>query len=277
MTESRRIAIHGAAGRMGRQLLSVIAEQDDCVLAGALEHAGSSSLGVDASVLEPQLPAGVAVTDRADVAFDDCQVIVDFSIAESTLALLDIAITKQLPLVIGTTGLDESGRARVVQCAQHIPIVFAPNYSAGVTLLLDLLKRTASALGQDYDVEVIEAHHRNKVDAPSGTALAMGQAVADGLGLDLAQCAVYGREGHTGVRPRDIIGFETIRGGDIIGDHTVLFAGGGERIEITHKASDRLLFSRGAIRAAKWLVDQPPGLYDMTHVIGIHSPDNGAS
>lgn len=254
---------------MGRQLLSVIAERDDTILSGALEHPQSPSLGIDASVLEPQLPAGVSVTDNAELALNDCEVIVDFSLADSTLALLDIAMKKNLPVVIGTTGLDEAGREMVAQCAQSIPIVFAPNYSAGVTLLLDLLKRTAAALGDDYDVEVIEAHHRNKVDAPSGTALAMGEAVAGALGRNLSECAVFGREGQTGVRSRHEIGFETIRGGDIIGDHTVLFAGGGERIEITHKASDRLLFSRGAIRAATWVASQPPGLYDMTHVIGI--------
>jgi 4-hydroxy-tetrahydrodipicolinate reductase len=196
-------------------------------------------------------------------------VAIDFTRPEGTLALIDACVGAGKALVIGTTGFDEAGKARIAEAAEVVPVVFAANYSVGVTLCLNLLDMAARALGDDYDVEVIEAHHRYKVDAPSGTALAMGEVLAEALGRDLKECAVYGRQGHTGERDRKTIGFETIRGGDIVGDHTVLFAGLGERVEITHKASSRMTFARGAVRAAEWTLQRPAGLYDMRDVLGL--------
>ena len=268
-----RIAIHGAAGRMGRQLLAAASERSDLTIGAAIELAGTPSIGLEVGVLsaEVQNDSGgrVTVVDDVTAVLDDFDVLIDFTRPDSSQLMLSRMVAAGKPMVIGTTGFSEAQKLQIVQAAESIPVLFAPNFSVGVTLALNILATTAAALGDEYDVEIIEAHHRNKIDAPSGTALAMGESVAQALGRDLSTCAIYGREGNTGVRERNTIGFETIRGGDIIGEHTVLFAGMGERIEITHKATDRMTFARGAIRAAHWLFGKSSDLYDMTDVIGL--------
>ena len=263
-----QIAVNGAAGRMGRQLLLAIAERQEASLAAAIDAPGSEAIGLDTSMLCGGEKHGVTVTDSVAV-LSDVDVIIDFTAPVVTLKLLEQLEGADTAVVIGTTGFDDEQLRLLKNAATTRPIVFAPNYSIGVTVSLALLRQAAKALGDDYDVEVLEAHHRHKVDAPSGTALAMGSAVADALDRDLKSCAVYGREGITGARDKQTIGFATVRAGDIIGEHTVLFAGNGERLEITHKATDRMTFSRGAVQAALWLKTQPPGLYDMTHVLGL--------
>ncbi len=263
------IAIHGAAGRMGRQLLHAVAENPQSTITEAFEATGNPCLGQDTSLLSGGDVTGALVTDSINPAEQAFDVVVDFTAPKATLALLDSLGDSKKAVVIGTTGLNDDQLAALKQHATRRSIVFASNYSVGVTLSLKLLADAAKALGDDYDVEITEAHHRHKVDAPSGTALSMGQAVADALGRDLKTDAIYGREGITGARETKTIGFTTVRAGDIIGDHTVLFAGNGERLEITHKSVDRMTFARGAIRAACWAKDQPPGLYDMTHVLGL--------
>lgn len=268
------IAIHGAAGRMGRQLLQAVAENPQCTLTDAFEARGSTCLGHDTSLLSGGDVTGTQVTDAIKPSTQAFDVVVDFTVPQATLNLLDALGDSKKGAVVGTTGLNDEQLAALKQHATRCPIVFASNYSVGVTLSLQLLADAAKALGDDYDVEITEAHHRHKIDAPSGTALSMGQAVADALGRDLKTDAVYGREGITGARDPKTIGFTTVRAGDIIGDHTVLFAGNGERLEITHRAVDRMTFARGAIRAAHWLKGQPPGLYDMTHVLGLNRPRN---
>lgn len=272
------VAVYGAAGRMGRQLLSAVAERTDVTLGAAIERAGTDVIGVSASLLCPDLDSesaeNVKLADSVDSVLDDFSVLVDFTRPQSTIEVLTRLTQSNRAMVIGTTGFDDGQKQIIAEAAKKIPILQAANFSVGVTVSLSLLTAAAAALGDDYDVEIIEAHHRHKVDAPSGTALAMGEAVAGALNRDLAKCAVYGREGHTGERETQTIGFETIRGGDIIGEHTVMFAGMGERIEIVHKATDRMTFARGAIRAARWLVAQPAGLYDMTDVIGLSSKHN---
>jgi len=264
-----RIAINGAAGRMGRQLLNAVAERDDTRVTAAIDAPGASSIGVDSSVLSGGQVTGVAVNDSVDAVMTDFDTIIDFSAPAASLSLLEKLKGTDKRIVIGTTGFDEAQLKALHAASKEIPIVFAANYSIGVTVALSLLKQAAQALGEDYDVEVTEAHHHHKVDAPSGTALVMGQAVAEGHDWDFSKCAVYAREGITGAREKNTIGFSTIRAGDIIGEHTVLFAGNGERLEITHKANDRMTFARGAVRAAKWVSSQQAGLYDMTNVLGI--------
>jgi 4-hydroxy-tetrahydrodipicolinate reductase len=258
---------------MGRQLLVAIAEREEASLIAAVDAPGQACIGLDTSVLSGGELSGVQVADDA-AALLASHVVIDFTAPAVSLALLDrlaagSAENHSTCVVIGTTGFTADQLAQLREQAAARPIVFAPNYSVGVTVTLALLQQAARAFGDDYDVEIIEAHHRHKVDAPSGTAIRMGEVVAEALDRDLAACAVYGREGITGERQRHTIGFETIRAGDIIGEHTVLFAGNGERIEITHKATDRMTFARGAVRAALWLATQGPGLYDMTHVLGL--------
>ncbi len=266
---STAIAVHGAAGRMGRQLLVAVAENASAKLTEAFESSGNPCVGQDASLLFGGDTVGVPVVDQVTTKESQFDVVVDFTAPVATLALLDALQDSSKAIVIGTTGFDDAGLAALKSHAIKRPIVFASNYSVGVTLSLQLLADAAKALGDDYDVEITEAHHRHKVDAPSGTALSMGQAVADALGRNLKTDALYGREGITGARDSKTIGFTTVRAGDIIGDHTVLFAGNGERLEITHRAVDRMTFARGAIRAACWLKGQAPGLYDMRHVLGL--------
>lgn len=259
---------------MGRQLLGAIAERNDARLVAASDAPGQACIGVDSSVLSGASESGVKVTDQITAVIDASQVIIDFTAPSVSLALLDAVAGSGTAVVIGTTGFTSEQITVLESHAENTPIVFAPNYSVGVTVTLDLLAKAAAAFGDEYDVEVIEAHHRHKVDAPSGTAMKMGEVLAEALGRDLDSCAIYGRQGITGARETKTIGFETIRAGDIIGDHTVLFAGHGERIEITHKAVDRMTFARGAVRAALWLAEQPVGLYDMTHVLGLQPDAN---
>lgn len=261
------IAVAGAAGRMGRELLSAIFERDDVKLGGATEHPSSDAIGTDAGLLAGTTKTGVElVADVSSVpgAFDT---IVDFTRPENTAELLRYAADTGKSMIIGTTGLSAEGLDLMRETARRTAIVYATNYSVGVTLSLELLASAARALGDDFDIEVVEAHHHNKVDAPSGTALSMGKAVAEASGVDLDTHGVFSREGITGARKKRSIGFSTIRGGDIVGEHTVMFCGQGERLEITHKATDRMIFARGAIRAAVWVSRQKPGLYDMSDVL----------
>ena len=264
-----RIAITGAAGRMGRTLIEACQQADGLSLTVALERPDSSLRDADAGELAGIGRNAVRVGRDLATAVQDFDVLIDFTRPEATLANLEVCRENGRRMVIGTTGFSEVQRARIAAAARDIAIVFAPNMSVGVNLCLKLIDITARVLGDEVDVEVIEAHHRHKVDAPSGTALRMGEVVAAALGRDLATCAVYGREGHTGERVPGTIGFETIRAGDIVGDHTVLFAGAGERIEITHKASSRMTFARGAVRAAGWLMAHERGLFDMQDVLGL--------
>jgi 4-hydroxy-tetrahydrodipicolinate reductase len=265
---SLSIAIAGVSGRMGRALLEAVAADDSCVLGAALDRPASPLLGKDAGGVYGAV-SGVAVSDQVPAALTVSQVLIDFTRPEATFGYLESCAAAGVPLVIGTTGFDEDGKARIRDAARTIPVVFAPNMSVGVNLLMKLAELAAQVLQDGYDIEIIEAHHRHKVDAPSGTALGLGQAVARALDRDLARFAVYGREGVTGERDPRTIGFATVRGGDIVGDHTLMFAGIGERVELTHKASSRATFAQGALRAAKWLQGREPGLYDMRDVLGL--------
>jgi 4-hydroxy-tetrahydrodipicolinate reductase len=259
------IAIAGVSGRMGGALLEAVAADAHCALAAALDRPGSPLLGHDAG-----MAYGAASGIQISVALaTQAHALIDFTRPEATFAYLDACVATRTPLVIGTTGFDEAGKARIAAAAKQIAIVFAPNMSVGVNLLMKLAELAASVLDDGYDIEIIEAHHRHKIDAPSGTALGLGQAVARATGRDLGACAVYGREGVTGERDAKTIGFATVRGGDIVGDHTLLFAGIGERVELTHKASSRATFAQGALRAAKWLQGCAPGLYDMRDVLNL--------
>ena len=264
-----RIAINGAAGRMGRQLIAACTETEGLTLGVALEHTNSDFLGMDAGTVAGIGRQGVSISSDIEAVIDQFDVLIDFTRPHVTLALLPVCQKNGKKLIIGTTGFDEEGKAALAQAAKDMALVFAPNMSVGVNLCFKLLDMAAKAIGDDVDIEIIEAHHRRKVDAPSGTALGMGEVVAKALNRDLAECAVYGREGITGERDRQTIGFETIRGGDIIGEHTVMFISEGERVEITHKASSRMNFAYGAMRAAKWLADKKQGLFDMQDVLGL--------
>jgi len=266
-----RVAVTGAAGRMGKTLIEAVDAADGVTLGAAIVLPDSSLIGADAGELAGVGKKGVAISGRLDAVLDDFDVLIDFTSPESTLDNLNVCQASGKSMVIGTTGLNDEQKALLAAGAESISIVFAPNMSVGVNVCFKLLELAAKALGDDggYDIEVIEAHHRHKVDAPSGTALRMGEVVADALGRDLKTCAVYGREGQTGARPEKEIGFETIRAGDVVGDHTVLFATEGERIEITHKASSRMTFAKGAVRAAAWLSDRETGFYDMQDVLAL--------
>lgn len=268
MTTPLRIAIAGANGRMGRVLVAAVQAHGACVLSGALEHSGSAALGLDAGFSQG-LETGVPVSADVAAVLAQTDVLIDFSRTESTLQHLAACADAGVKMVIGTTGFDAAGKDAIARAAGRTAIVFAPNYSVGVNLTFALLDTAARVLNEGYDVEIIEAHHRHKIDAPSGTALRMGEVVAQALGRDLQQCAVYGREGQTGARDPNTIGFATVRGGDVVGDHTVLFAADGERVEITHKASSRLTFANGAVRAAVWLQTRSTGLFDMQDVLGL--------
>lgn len=264
-----RIAIAGAAGRMGRALIEAVGQAEGAEVTAAFEAPGHELLGSDAGVLAGHAALGVALSADVAASADDFDVLIDFTRPEPTAQHVAVCAERGRALVIGTTGLDEAQKAAIAEAARRVPIVFAPNMSIGVNLCLKLLDLAARVLGDSVDIEIIEAHHRHKVDAPSGTALRMGEVVAEALGRKLSECAVYGREGHTGERDRRTIGFETIRAGDIVGEHTVMFAGTGERVEITHKAFSRMTFASGAVRAALWLAGRPAGLYDMQDVLGL--------
>jgi 4-hydroxy-tetrahydrodipicolinate reductase len=265
------VAIVGAAGRMGRMLVSAAGELDNINCTVAIEHPAHDALGSDAGTLAGVEPLGVAIEADLAGAVDRFDTMVVFSLPEPTIELLDICVTNGKAAVIGTTGFTPEQRAHIGACAASIPVVFAPNMSVGVNVMFKLIEIAASVLGDSADVEVIEAHHRHKVDAPSGTAVKMGEILAEALGRDLATDAVYGRHGAVGPRERKTIGFETIRGGDIVGDHTVLFAGEGERIELVHRSHTRANFAHGALRAAAWLQGRAPGLYDMGDVLGLNA------
>ncbi len=264
-----RIAITGVSGRMGRSLIEACHGSEGMRLSAAIDRPGGAAIGSDAGELAGIGRLGVPVVDDLAEVLDRFDVLVDFTRPEATLGYLELCRTAGRSVVIGTTGFDEPGRRRIAACARDIPVVFAPNMSVGVNLCLRLLDMAARVLGEEADIEIIEAHHRHKVDAPSGTALRMGEVVAAALGRDLGECAVYGRQGVTGERLRQTIGFSTVRGGSIVGDHTVLFASTGERIEITHRAESRATFAHGALRAALWLSNRQSGLFDMQDVLGL--------
>ncbi len=261
------IAIAGSTGRMGRALLEAVSQAPDMRLHAALERAGSPMVGRDAG--EFCGAAGVKVGDDPAAALKGCGALIDFTRPEATIEHLGICRELGVNIVIGTTGFTPAQKQAIADAGRDIGVVFAPNMSVGVNLSLKLLDIAARVLNEGYDIEIVEAHHRHKVDAPSGTALRMGEVVAAALGRDLAECAVYGREGVTGERSPSTIGFATVRGGDIVGDHTVLFAGIGERVEITHKASSRATFALGALRAARFLAQRGKGCYDMQDVLGL--------
>jgi 4-hydroxy-tetrahydrodipicolinate reductase len=262
------IAVAGASGRMGKMLVEAIGKAPDMKLSGALDVAGSPALGQDAAAFLGQ-PAGVAIESDLARALAGARCLIDFTRPEGTLEHLAYCAANGIAMVIGTTGFDDAGKAAIRAAAERTAIVFAPNMSVGVNVTLKLLEMAAKSFAEGYDIEIVEAHHRHKVDAPSGTALKMGEVIADALGRDLKQCAVYGREGVTGERDPSTIGFATIRGGDIVGDHTVLFAGDGERIEISHKSSSRVTYAHGALRAARFLAGKTSGLYDMQDVLAL--------
>jgi 4-hydroxy-tetrahydrodipicolinate reductase len=245
-TPALRVAVAGASGRMGRMLIDAVQAAPDCVLAGTLD------IGCD-------IAAGLA----------DAQVLIDFTRPEGTMAHLAACRERGIKAVIGTTGFSDAQKAEIAAHAQHVALMLSPNMSVGVNVVLRLLDTAARALAEGYDIEIVEAHHRHKVDAPSGTALKMGEVIADALGRDLKQCAVYGREGVTGERDPSTIGFSTVRGGDIVGDHTVMFCGTGERIEVVHRSSSRATYAQGALRAARFLAGKPNGLFDMFDVLGL--------
>ncbi|MFO1321318.1 MAG: 4-hydroxy-tetrahydrodipicolinate reductase [Burkholderiales bacterium] len=265
---SRKIVIAGSTGRMGRVLIESILAADDLRLHAALERSDSPGLGQDAGAFAG-IPTGVSVTADIGAGVRGADVLIDFTRPVATLAHAEACAQAGVGMVIGTTGFSDPEKARLREVSTLVPIVMAPNMSVGVNVLLRLIDLAARALGDEYDVEIVEAHHRHKVDAPSGTALRMGEVAAAALGRNLATDAVYGREGVTGERKTSTIGFATVRGGDIVGDHTVLFAGIGERVELTHKASSRATFAQGALRAARFLAGKRSGLFDMQDVLGL--------
>ena len=263
------VAIIGAAGRMGRMLVRMVHAEDGMRVAAAVEREDDPHVGADAGTLAGIGAIGVDVEGSLDRALDVSDVCIDFTLPGPTVEHARACRSRRRPMVIGTTGLSPEQRAMLAEAAGDIAIMHAPNMSVGVNLCFKLLDVAARALGDSVDIEIVEAHHRNKVDAPSGTAVRMGEIIAGALGRELADCAVYGREGHTGIRDRTTIGFETIRAGDIVGEHTVMFGGEGERIELTHRAASRANFAAGAVRAARWIANKPPGLYDMQDVLGL--------
>lgn len=261
--------IFGANGRMGRALIDAHQQDDSVQLYFANVRAGSKWHGFDIGELAGIGKQGILTDSDFANAPSDLQVMIDFTLPEALAVNLRLCVERKLPIVVGTTGLNEQQKGLLQEAAQSIPVVFAANMSIGVNLLFNLVRQTARVMGKTADIEIWEAHHRFKKDAPSGTAVAIGEVIADELGRDLNQCAVYGREGDTGERDPNTIGFATIRAGDIVGEHTAMFAELGERIELTHRASSRLTFAKGAVRAATWVVDKPAGIYDMQDVLGL--------
>ena len=263
-----KVAIAGSSGRMGRVLIETVLKAPGATLEAALEQRGNAYVGRNAGELVGE-PSGVVISDDAKAALAGCDVLIDFTRPEGTLFHVALCRVLGVKLVIGTTGFTAEQKDEIGAASREIAIAMAPNFSVGVNVTFKLLEVAASALKHGYDVEIVEAHHRHKVDAPSGTALRMGQIVADTLGLDLEKDAVYGREGVTGERKPETIGFATVRGGDVVGDHTVMFLGTGERIEITHRSNSRATYAEGALRSARFLMDKPNGLYDMQDVLGL--------
>ena len=264
-----RVAVVGAAGRMGKNLIEAVGMTKGLELTAATEHPDSSLIGADAGEVAGVGKLGVTIAADLTAVVNDFDVVIDFTGLAPTLNHLSICREHGKKIVIGTTGFDDAQKAQIADASKDIGVVFAPNMSVGVNLCFKLLDMAARVMGDDCDIEIIEAHHRHKLDAPSGTAVRMGEVVADALGRDLAKVAVYGREGQTGERERETIGFETIRAGDVVGEHTVWFATEGERVEITHKASSRMTFAKGAARAAAWLESKDAGLFDMQDVLGL--------
>jgi 4-hydroxy-tetrahydrodipicolinate reductase len=263
-----KIAVAGASGRMGRMLIEAIVADPDAQLAGALDIAASPAIGSDAAAFLGK-PAGIAIESDLSKGLAQSQFLIDFTRPEGTLKHLEYCAQHGIKMIIGTTGFDDAGKAAIEAASKKTAIVFAPNMSVGVNVTMKLLELAAKSFSHGYDIEIIEAHHRHKVDAPSGTALKMGEVIADALGRDLKDVGVFAREGVTGERDPSSIGFATIRGGDIVGDHTVLFAGIGERIEITHKSSSRVTYAHGSLRAARFLQQKNTGLFDMQDVLGL--------
>ena len=269
MSNQIRIAIVGADGRMGRQLLQAVAETESVTLGAAIVKRDSSLVGIDAGELAGTGRSGVRVVDNLSAVADDFDVLIDFTRPEATLEYLAVCRQYRKAVIIGTTGFDEAGKTAIQAASQDIAIVFAANFSVGVNVMLKLLEKAAKVMGDYTDIEITEAHHRHKVDAPSGTALAMGEAIAGAMNWTLDEHAVYAREGYTGERQAGTIGFATVRAGDIIGEHTAMFADIGERIEITHKASSRMTFAKGAVRASQWILSHKKGLFTMRDVLGL--------
>ncbi len=270
-----KIAVAGAGGRMGQAVVRAIDSVDDAALAGALERAGADTVGRDAGQLAGLEPAGIAITDSAEEALGSAEAIIDFTAPAATMALAQLAAARSLIHVIGTTGLDAGQEAQLKADAGRARIVKAGNMSLGVNLLTALVRQAAAALGEDFDIEILEFHHRSKVDAPSGTALMLGEAAAEGRGISLEDHAVRSRDGMTGARDRGAIGFATLRGGSVVGEHRVVLAGPHERVELAHVAEDRSIFANGAVRAAIWARDRAPGLYSMADVLGLSEQQNG--
>ena len=264
-----KAAISGAAGRMGKTILEVINDTDGVTAGAAIEQSNSPLLGADAGEQAGIGNQGVTITDNIGAVMDDFDVLIDFTQAGAVLANLEQCRANEKRMVIGTTGLSAEQQQAIRAAGDEIAIVFAPNMSAGVNLCFKLAELAAAAVGETTDIEIIEAHHNRKIDAPSGTAVRLGEIVASTLGRDLEECAVYGRQGFTGARDRKTIGFETIRAGDIVGEHTVMFAGEGERVEIRHVATSRKTFAGGAVRAAQWIMEKENGLYSMQDVLGL--------
>lgn len=269
MSESLRIAVAGASGKMGKMLIETILAADDAELVGALDIAGSPALGADPGA-SWGISTGIQITDKFELGLANADYLIDFTRPEGTLNHARYCAEHGVHMIIGTTGLSDEQQQELASYSEKIAIVFAPNMSVGVNATLKLLELAAKILNEGYDVEIIEAHHKHKVDAPSGTALKMGQIIAKAQNKDLKACSVLSREGHTGERPDGTIGFATIRGGDIVGDHTVLFAGDGERIEISHKSATRMSYAQGAVRAVRYLKDKRSGFFDMYDVLGLH-------
>ncbi len=270
MADDLRVGVVGCAGRMGQMVVAQVGETAGCVIAGGSEQPGHPALGNDIGTLSGVEALGVAVGDDAAAMIAGVDVVVDFTIPAATVDHARLAAQAGAAMVIGTTGLDNDQAAVIEAAARHVPVVWAPNMSVGVTVLLALSEQLAGILGpDDYDIEIVEMHHRHKIDAPSGTALGLGRAVAAGRGVDLDSVYRAARDGHTGARPRGEIGFAVLRGGDVVGDHSVVFAGEGERVELTHKAGSRKVFAAGAVRSALWTRNRPPGLYSMKTVLGL--------
>jgi 4-hydroxy-tetrahydrodipicolinate reductase len=264
-----KIAVCGAAGRMGQRIINIIQESEGVQLSGVLERLAHPLVGQDVGLVAGCGPLGLAISDNLNEVIAGCDVLIDFTAPKVSLKNLEACGLQKKSIVIGSTGFTSQERELAVELARDIPAILAPNMSVGVNVCFKALKDIAATLGDDFDVEIVESHHRLKVDAPSGTAVRMGQVVAEALGRDYDKVANFHREGITGVRTKDEIGMQTIRGGDIIGEHTVYFIGMGERIELSHRAMTRDMFARGAIRAAKWVVGKTPGLYDMQDVLGL--------
>ena len=263
-----RIGVVGAGGRMGRMLIEATLKDENLALGAAFDVPGSPALGKTAGELVG-MACDVVVSDDLPAGLKQIDCLIDFTRPEGTLMHLQACREAKVAMVIGTTGFEAEGKAKIAEAAQDIPVVFAPNMAVGVNVVFKLLDTAARILDQGYDIEIVEAHHRMKIDAPSGTALRMGEVVADALGRSLEECAVYGREGVTGERDPSTIGFATVRGGDIVGDHTVMFCGLGERVEVTHKASSRMPYALGSLRAARFVAGRPSGLFDMQDVLGL--------